>query len=97
MTTRKQRRPALTAPLRSAIESALNAALAGEGFDGGDFTGQNRDHFERALEWVRSRAEAPRRRPRQQAADYDQQQDQAPHDEPSPGFGWDGENGTYQY
>lgn len=43
----------LTKPLLDAIESALNSALAGEGWDGGDFDGQNPEHFERALEWVR--------------------------------------------
>lgn len=35
-----------------AIESALNAAMAGDGFDGGDFYGQNQEAFERASEWV---------------------------------------------
>jgi hypothetical protein len=34
------------------MSSALKAALAGKGFDGGDFNGQDRDHFERALRWV---------------------------------------------
>lgn len=42
----------LTKPLLEAMEEALNAALAGEGFDSGDFAGLNRDHFERALAWV---------------------------------------------
>lgn len=42
----------LTKPLLTAIEHALNAALAGEGFDGGDFDGENPDHYERALQWV---------------------------------------------
>lgn len=44
--------PRLTKPLLEAIESALNAALAGDGFDGGDFDGMNPEHFQRALEWV---------------------------------------------
>lgn len=37
-----------------AMQSALTAALAGggENFEGGDFDGQNPDHFERALVWV---------------------------------------------
>lgn len=51
MTTR------LTKPLLRAIEAALNAALAGE-FDGGDFDGLNREHFERALEWVEEKLAA---------------------------------------
>lgn len=42
----------LTKPLLIAIEQALTAALAGEGFDGGDFNGLDRDHFERASTWV---------------------------------------------
>lgn len=42
----------LTKPLLLAIEAALDAALAGDGFDGGDFDGLNRDHFERASKWV---------------------------------------------
>jgi len=42
----------LTKPLLSAIEAALSAALAGEGFDGGDFDGMDRAAFERAWEWV---------------------------------------------
>ena len=42
----------LTKPLLLAIEAALDAALAGEGFDGGDFADQDRDHFERASQWV---------------------------------------------
>jgi hypothetical protein len=44
--------PRLTGPLLDAIKAALDAALAGEGFDGGDFDGMNRDHFERASKWV---------------------------------------------
>ena len=42
----------LTKPLLSAIEAALNAALAGDGFNGGDFDGMDRAAFERAQEWV---------------------------------------------
>lgn len=42
----------LTKPLLNAIEAALDAALAGDGFEGGDFEGMNRRHFERAREWV---------------------------------------------
>lgn len=42
----------LTKPLLNAIAAALDAALAGEGFNGGDFDGMNKDHFERAREWV---------------------------------------------
>ena len=45
----------LTKPLLEAMSSALNSALAGGGFDGGDFAGCNRDDFERALEWVAER------------------------------------------
>lgn len=45
----------LTRPILDAIRAALNAALAGDGFDGGDFDGLNRDDFERALEWAESR------------------------------------------
>lgn len=42
----------LTKPLLEAMSNALSAALAGEGFDGGDFDGQDPHHFERAQEWV---------------------------------------------
>lgn len=42
----------LTMPLLNAMASALHAALAGDGFDGGDFTDQNPEHFKRALAWV---------------------------------------------
>ena len=41
----------LTKPLLNAIAAALNAALASE-FDGGDYDGMNRKHFERALAWA---------------------------------------------
>jgi len=44
--------PRLTKPLLIAMATALDAALAGDGFDGGDFTGMDPDHFERAREWV---------------------------------------------
>jgi hypothetical protein len=46
----------LTKPLLKAIEAALSAALAGE-FEGGDFDGLDRDHFERALEWIEGELE----------------------------------------
>ena len=55
----------LTKPLLLAIDQALTAALAGEGFDGGDFTGLNRNHFERAATWVAQelyRRTAPKKR-----------------------------------
>lgn len=42
----------LTRSLLDAMASALNAALAGGGFDGGDFEGENQEHFERALQWI---------------------------------------------
>lgn len=42
----------LTLPLLQAMGSALRAALAGDGFDGGDFDGLNPAHFERAGDWV---------------------------------------------
>lgn len=42
----------LTKPLLEAIEAALAAALAGNGFEGGDFAGMNRDQFDRAHDWV---------------------------------------------
>lgn len=42
----------LTKPLIVAIAAALDAALAGDGFDGGDFDGMNPEHFERAREWI---------------------------------------------
>jgi hypothetical protein len=35
-----------------AIWAALNAALAGEGFDGGDFDGMEPDWFEEARDWA---------------------------------------------
>jgi len=42
----------LTKPLLEAMAASLHAALAGAGFDGGDFDGKNPEHFRRALEWV---------------------------------------------
>jgi hypothetical protein len=42
----------LTKPLLEAMAAALDAALAGEGFDGGDFCGMEASHFERARKWV---------------------------------------------
>lgn len=42
----------LTKPLLKAMAAALDAALAGDGFDGGDFDGMDREHFERAREWI---------------------------------------------
>jgi hypothetical protein len=47
--------PRLTKPLLEAMLAALNAALAGEGFEGGDFDGLDRKHFERAQDWVFNR------------------------------------------
>ena len=46
--------PRLTKPLLEAIRSALDAALAGggESFNGGDFEGENIEHYERALNWA---------------------------------------------
>lgn len=41
----------LTKPLLIAIDVALSAALAGE-FDGGDFEGMDREHFQRASDWA---------------------------------------------
>ncbi len=42
----------LTRPLLVAMQHALQAALAGAGFDDGDFGGENPEHYERALDWV---------------------------------------------
>ena len=42
----------LTLPLLNAMAHALNAALAGDGFDGGDFDREDRSHYERASAWV---------------------------------------------
>lgn len=44
--------PRLTKPLLNAMRAALDVALAGDGFDGGDFEGMNPNHFQRAREWV---------------------------------------------
>lgn len=52
----------LTKPLLAAMAAALNSAVAGEGFDGGDFEGMEPEHFRRALDWVhqeQQRREAP--------------------------------------
>lgn len=45
-----------------AIGAALEAALAGAGFDGGDFDGLDRREFERALEWVNEEVVRRKRR-----------------------------------
>jgi hypothetical protein len=42
----------LTKRLLDAIGAALDAALAGEGFDGGDFAGLDPKAFEQARQWV---------------------------------------------
>lgn len=42
----------LTRPLLDAMRAALHAALAGGGFDGGDFDGMDPKAFQRALDWV---------------------------------------------
>lgn len=42
----------LTHPILEAMAAALDAALAGDGFDAGDFAGLDYRHFERAREWV---------------------------------------------
>lgn len=42
----------LTMSLLEAIVVALDSALAGAGFDGGDFAGMNPEPFERAREWA---------------------------------------------
>lgn len=47
--------PRLTRPLLNAMARSLGAALAGAGFDGGDFDGENQEHYERALDWVQER------------------------------------------
>jgi hypothetical protein len=58
--------------IRMAIEAALNAALAGDGFDGGDFDSLNRDDFEAALKWIGTHK--PRKRPvKRQRPDYEAQ------------------------
>ena len=44
----------LSRKLLSAIGAALDAALAGDGFDGGDFAGLDHRDFEVAREWVTS-------------------------------------------
>lgn len=58
--------PRLTMPLLKSIRSALAAALAGEGFDGGDFDGEDPRAFQRALDWVNAEMERrQQRRPQQ--------------------------------
>lgn len=42
----------LTEPLLTAMENALCAALAGGGFEDGDFAGEDPEHFERARKWI---------------------------------------------
>jgi len=42
----------LTTPMLDAISTALAVALAGDGFNGGDFDGEDREHYQRALTWV---------------------------------------------
>lgn len=42
----------LTEPLLTAMENALCAALAGGGFEDGDFAGEDPEHFERAHKWI---------------------------------------------
>jgi hypothetical protein len=56
--------PTRTAQL-NAIVAALNAALAGDGFDGGDFTGLDPADFEAARDWAEAELaeKKPRRRP----------------------------------
>lgn len=52
---RRQSKRQPTQKMLRAMSAALNAALAGDGFDGGDFNGENSTDFEAALAWVRSR------------------------------------------
>jgi hypothetical protein len=47
--TRKRR---LTKRMLEAMASAINSALAGEGWNGGDFDGMDHEEFERAAEWI---------------------------------------------
>lgn len=42
----------LTRSLLEAMAAALDTALAGDGFDGGDFDGMDRSKFEDARDWV---------------------------------------------
>lgn len=46
------RKARLTPSKLRAMQSALIAALAGEGFDGGDFADDDPDDFKSALRWV---------------------------------------------
>jgi hypothetical protein len=52
----------LTIAQLKAISAALNAALAGEGFDGGDFIGMEPEDFESALVAIEAELEVARRR-----------------------------------
>lgn len=65
------RRVILTDAALDAISSALDAALAGAGFDGGDFDGQDPEQFERANAWV---AAEQRRRAKRKLARERQKQ-----------------------
>lgn len=63
----------LTAPLLGAISAALDAALAGDGFDGGDFAGLDRVYFQRASDWatveaMKRKGQAKRRKRRAEQA-----------------------------
>ena len=42
----------LSAEILNAISASIDAALAGDGFDGGDFDGMDPEHFEQASSWV---------------------------------------------
>lgn len=44
--------PRLTKPLLEAMANALEVALSGGGFDGGDFAGEDPEHYQRASMWV---------------------------------------------
>lgn len=55
--------PRLTRPLLKAIWAALDAALAGDGFDGGDFAGMNPDYFRRARDWADAQLDRGAKRP----------------------------------
>jgi len=46
------RRKRLTLAMLDAMSSALNSALAGDGFNGGDFDGKDEEVFAAAREWV---------------------------------------------
>jgi len=59
--------PKLTRPLLEAMRSALSSALAGEGFDDGDFANGNPDHFQRALDWANKELEKRAERAKRKA------------------------------